>query len=135
MKFIGRDTDYAVRALMFMAKALKDSNKRIVTVDDIVKKQDLPERFLRRILQRLAKNNVLTSYKGKDGGFSLVRSPKNIFIIDVINIFQGKVDLTNCFLKGSTCPGTKNCILRKKLGKINSIVNKELHKITIASLL
>jgi len=131
MNFIARDTDYAIRALVFMAAS---SGKDVVTVDEIVKEDRLPERFLRRILQRLAKKNVLRSHKGKRGGFSFLKSPGKIRLTDLIEIFQGKLDFTNCLLKGRICPNVNKCLLRKKLKGICFLVKKELEKITIASL-
>jgi len=135
MKFISRDTDYAVRALLYIARAYSKDKDCVVVVDDIVKGERLPERFLRRILQKLARHKILYSYKGKDGGFSLSRSPKEIRFTDIINIFQGEIDLTNCLLKGLKCPNIKKCALRKKLKKISKKLSGELERITVASLL
>ncbi len=134
MKFITRDTDYALRALIFMAKALSKKNKKVVTVEDIVLAEKLPKVFLRRILQRLAEKNILSSYKGKAGGFSFLEKPSKISLADIIEIFQGDIDLTNCLLKGRTCPNKKICGLRKKMKSINFMVLKELGKVTISSL-
>lgn len=131
MNFIARHTDYAVRALVFMANA---SEKEINTVEEIVKEEGLPERFLRRILQRLAKKKILKSHKGKKGGFSFLKPPRNIKLIDLVEIFQGKMDFTNCLLKRRTCPNVKKCPLRKKLKTVCLSVSRELEKITIASL-
>ncbi|MBC8473200.1 MAG: Rrf2 family transcriptional regulator [Candidatus Omnitrophica bacterium] len=133
MNFILRDTDYAIRALVYIAKMAK-KKKAIFTVDEIVRKEDLPERFLRRILQKLAKKGLLCSHKGKEGGFSLTKSPKDIKLTDIIKVFQGDVDLTNCFLKGKICPEIKTCALRKKLKEIGRGLDRELKAITIASL-
>lgn len=131
MNFIARDTDYAIRALIFMAKTSKD----VLTVDEIVKEEKLPERFLRRILQKLAKKGVLVSYKGSGGGFSFSKKPEDIKFTDIIKIFQGTIDLTNCLLQGKSCPNVKKCALRKGLKKIGRSLNKELESITIVSLL
>lgn len=133
MNFISRDTDYAVRALVYMTVVAKKKNS-VITVDEIAREEDLPERFLRRILQGLAKNKILSSYKGKQGGFSFLKSPENIKLTDVIKVFQGEVKLTNCLLKGSICPELKTCALRKKLNQIERSVNKKLRNITITSL-
>ncbi|MFH1782266.1 MAG: Rrf2 family transcriptional regulator [Candidatus Omnitrophota bacterium] len=135
MKFIVRDTDYAIRALVYMAKAFKKNKQKMVTVDEIVKEEGLPERFLRRLLQKLAKKGIVKSFKGKAGGFSFSILPSKIKLTDIITIFQGRVDLTSCFLKGSICPDIKRCALKKKLGKLTETLNKELEKITISSLL
>lgn len=133
MNFISRDTDYAVRALVYMTKAAKKKNS-VITVDEIIREDDLPERFLRKILQRLAKNKILSSHKGKQGGFSFLKSPKNIKLTDVIKTFQGEVKFTNCLLKGSICPELKTCILRRKLNQIERSVGRKLRNITITSL-
>jgi len=133
MNFISRDTDYAVRALIYMARQPK---AEVVTVDDIVKKEHLPERFLRRILQKLARKGFLASNKGKGGGFSLARSPGSIRLTNLMETFQGKMNLTNCLLKGKICPNVmRGCLLRKKLKAIGKELDNKLNKITIASLI
>jgi len=123
-----------MRALIFMARCVNKDGKDIFTVDEIVEKEDLPGRFLRKILQCLAQKGILSSHKGKDGGFSFLKSPNEIYLLDIVNIFQGKLDLTNCLLKGKVCPNVKKCLLREKLKKVNSLVTEELGKITVASL-
>lgn len=134
MRFVTRDTDYALRALIFMANALAQKKKKVVSVEDIVRSEKLPRVFLRRILQRLAEKKILLSYKGKAGGFSFLARPLDISLADIIRIFQGDIDLTNCILKGRPCPKRGLCGLRKKMKAVNSIVIKELEKITISSL-
>ena len=135
MKFIGRDTDYAIQALVFMSNAYRKDTHVVITVDEIVRRLDLPKRFMRRILQHLAKKKILSSHKGKAGGFSFLRSPARIRVIDIIEIFQGKIDLTNCFIRGRTCPNTKRCLLRKRLKEMGRFLDREFKKITLASLL
>lgn len=134
MRFITRDTDYALRALTFMAGALKRENKKIVTVEDILKEEKLPRVFLRRILQKLAEKGILASYKGKTGGFSFSKPPKTITLADVIVVYQGEIDLTNCFLQGKICPNRAKCKVRKKMKAINANVIKELAGINIEEL-
>ena len=134
MRFITRDTDYALRALMFMAGVLRQEDKKIVTVEDIVAVERLPRVFLRRILQKLAEKRILFSYKGKSGGFSFAMPPKKISLADVIIVYQGEIDLTNCFLKGHICPNRSAGKIRKKIKTINSIVIKKLDGITIEEL-
>ena len=133
MNFISRDTDYSVRALIYMARRPKD---KVVVVDDIVKEERLPERFLRKILQRLAKENMLISHKGKGGGFSFAKSPGKIRLTDVMRVFQGKIDLTHCLLKGKICPNVaKRCPLRRRLKAIGAELDNKLKKVTIGSLI
>jgi len=131
MKLITRDTDYAVRAIAFIA----ESEKEMVSTDELVKRLKIPRPFLRKILQILNKGSVLKSYKGKGGGFSLVCSPKKLFLLDIMKAFQGDIKLNECIFKKRVCPNIKTCPLRKKITRIEDNVLKELKNITIASLI
>jgi len=131
MKLITRDSDYAIRALCFIAK----NNRDIVPVGFLVKELGVPGPFLRKLLQVLQSKGVLKSFKGQGGGFSLKKLPRDIFITDVMRIFQGTFCLNECFLRKLVCPHTGNCPLRKRITKIESYVIRELSSINIQSLI
>lgn len=131
MKLLTRDTDYAIRALMYIAS----SEKNIVTTVEIENKLKLPRPFLRKILQILQKNGALKSIKGNKGGFLLATSPDKIFLSDVIKIFQGDITFTECFLQKKVCPRLKTCSVRRKIKNIEGKVVSDLKQISIASLL
>jgi len=131
MKLITRDTDYALRALCFIGRR----QEKIISVAELVKALKIPRPFLRKILQVLNRRKILKSYRGQGGGFSLVKSTGNIFLVDLIEIFQGPLRLNECFFKKMACPNKKSCSLRKKIIGIEENVIKELSPITIESLL
>lgn len=131
MKLITRDTDYAVRALIFIAKFKKD----IVSVPELVRKLKIPRPFLRKILQRLNKEKILRSYKGQGGGFSLRRPAEKISLQDLIEIFQGSLKLNECIFKKDVCPDKNICALRQKISSLEKDVILRLKPITVASLL
>ncbi|MFH1378925.1 MAG: Rrf2 family transcriptional regulator [bacterium] len=130
MKFITRDTDYAVRALCCIAQ-----EPLLVCANKMVSFLKMPKPFLRKILQILNKKKLLISTKGKGGGFVLARSPDKITLIDVMRAFQGPVLLNECMFKKKVCPSISTCDLRKKLCEIQKIMIKQLESITIASLI
>jgi len=131
MKLITRDTDYAVRALSYIAK----SKKELVSVEELVKKTRIPRPFLRKILQILNKKKILQSFKGKGGGFKLAILPANIYLFELIKIFQGPFNINKCTFKQRICPDMKTCPLRKKVTQIEKNVLSELKSITIGSLI
>lgn len=131
MKLITRDTDYAVRALIYAAR---HKDKRIC-VREVVKELKIPRPFLRKIIQILNKNGIVLSCKGKGGGFSLVNKPDNIFLVDLIKIFQGPLKLNECLFRNKICPSKKTCVLNKKIDTIEQYVFDKLEPITIASLI
>ncbi|NQT46269.1 MAG: Rrf2 family transcriptional regulator [Candidatus Omnitrophica bacterium] len=131
MKLITRDSDYAIRAVAFIASY----KERIVPVTELVKDLKIPRPFLRKILQLLNKDGVLISHKGRGGGFELAIPPKNIYVIDIIEIFQGPFKLNECSLSKKMCPNIKMCLLKKRVDRIEEGVVAELKRITISSIL
>ena len=131
MRLVNRDTDYAIRAICFIAQ----STKKIISVSELVKALKVPRSFLRKILQLLNKKKLLKSYKGQGGGFSLLVPVHKVFLLDLIEIFQEDFKLNECFLKKDICPNTRKCQLKDKLDRIENYVLKELKAITIADLL
>ena len=131
MKLITRNTDYAIRALCYIA----EQKQEIISADRLVKSLEIPRPFLRKILQTLTKAGLLNSSKGKDGGFSLAVSPEEITLIEVMKIFQGPIRLSEHKFKKSDCPHIKDCLLKKKIDEIEKEVIAKLKAITISSIL
>ena len=130
MKLITRNTDYALRAICYIAK-----QKKVVTVTELVKILGVPRPFMRKILQRLGQKGILQSYKGQAGGFRLKAPPQKVFIVQIMRVFQGELGLNGCFLKKHICPNKGKCILRKKISLIEHNVFTQLKRINIASLI
>ena len=131
MKLITRETDYAIRALVYMAR----DTTRLVSAQELVDTIDMPRAFLRRLLQTLNKHDILSSFKGKRGGFSFKVPPSRVHVVRLIEIFQGESTIINCIFKKDICPDTKKCPLRKKIKSIEKKMYDELRTITIASLI
>ena len=130
MKLITRDTDYAVRAIISIAS----KNDTRVSVAQLVKELHIPRPFLRKILQVLNKEGLLTSYKGPDGGFSLSVKADKISLIDLMEIFQGPLSLNECMFKKKVCPNRSFCRLRHKVSGLEKYVFLKLKSINLGSL-
>lgn len=131
MKLITRDTDCAVNALYLMA----EDKDRIYTAAELVEKLSVPRAFLRKILQILNKKGLVKSFKGRGGGFRLDLSPDKIFLLDIMEIFQGRFKLNECLLNKKVCPNKNDCRLKIKIDVIERHVYSELKSITLGSLL
>lgn len=130
MKLITRDTDYAVRALSFIA----NHKKAAVPVSELVAKLNIPRPFLRKIMQELQKSGILNSAKGAGGGFTLKKDPEKIYLADLMEIFQGAVEMNKCIFNKRICPNRSSCVLRAKVGLIEDRVINSLKSINIAQL-
>lgn len=131
MKLLTRNTDYAVRAICYMAK----KRAGVISVTELVKALRMPRPFLRKILQILNKEGVVASYKGIGGGFRLAMKPDRIYLADLIRIFQGPVRFNECIFRKEICPNTRVCPLKKKIDSIGRYVENEIGSITIGSLM
>jgi Rrf2 family transcriptional regulator, cysteine metabolism repressor len=130
MQLLTKETDYAIRALIHIA-ALPD---RSSTASTISEKERIPWLFLRRVLQKLAAAGVLRSTKGRGGGFLLVRRPDRVTMLDVIQVFQGDVEMNQCMVKGIPCCNRPTCPVRRRLKAVEKVLKRELAAITIAML-
>ncbi|MFA5167504.1 MAG: Rrf2 family transcriptional regulator [Candidatus Omnitrophota bacterium] len=131
MKLITRNTDYAVRALCYIAKQKKGS----VSAAEMVADLKIPRSFLRKILQVLSSEGLLNSQRGQGGGFSLIERPENIRLTELIRIFQGGIQLNECIFKKKVCPNQRICPLKTEIDQIEQDAMKRLQKITLARLL
>jgi len=127
MKIINREIGYAIRALCFMVQ----QGNKIVTTGQLADYFNISRPFLRKILQRLNKAGVLNSYKGKRGGFRLRLAPEQIILADLIEIFQGPVQLSGCYEKGKECPLMKDCPVKSELERLGQQFEKELSNISL----
>ena len=130
MKLITRNTDYAMRALCYIAQQGTSS----VPVSEMVAQLKIPRPFLRKILQVLSGEGMLDSTKGQGGGFSLARSPQKIVLTDLIRIFQNTIQLNECVFKKKLCPNRSTCMLKKEIDSIEKEALQRLRGISIASL-
>jgi len=131
MKLLTRDTDYAIRAITYIACA----KQKVTPVAELVRILKIPRPFLRKILQKLNQARLLKSYKGQGGGFLLAVPARKISLMRLINIFQGPFRLNECFFKKEICPNIAKCGLKQRIDRIERHLMKELSAINMGCLL
>lgn len=130
MKLITKNTDYAIRALMYIALR----NNRYVSSREIADEELIPLAFLRRLLQRMSREDIITTREGANGGIKLMKPAEEIRITDLIRLFQGDLQLVDCLFRKQICRNREHCVLRKRIKQIEEKVISELEDITIGSL-
>lgn len=102
---ITRETDYAIRCVLH----LSESPDEVVMANEIAKAKKVPGSFLPKILQKLARAGIVKSYRGVKGGFKLVRSPKRINLLEVIEAIEGPVAMNRCAINKKLCNISNTC--------------------------
>jgi Rrf2 family transcriptional regulator, iron-sulfur cluster assembly transcription factor len=131
---------YGIRAVIYLARQPIITGK--TGIKQISRDLDLPTPFLAKILQLLAKQKILSSSKGPHGGFSLLKDPRKITLLDIVNTIDGYDIFTNCIMHNGTCEGVekegKHCPLHKDYEKsrkelIRLFSTRTIHELVIKS--
>jgi len=104
---------YGVRALCDIAY---NSGGMVTRVRSISERQDISQRYIEQIFQKLKKGGIVRSVRGPDGGYYLTRKPGDISIGDVIRAIDGQdIQLVPCKGGGKrsrkACPRYGTCVV------------------------
>ncbi len=130
MQLLTKNTDYAIRALIYLAR----NDDRYVSSREISREDRIPLAYLRRVLQRLRREEFITAREGAKGGVKLAKPPEDIKVTRLMEVFQGKFELAKCVFRKAFCHNRRDCVLRKRLKRIEEKVIAELKDITIGDL-
>jgi Rrf2 family protein len=130
---INRQTDYAVRVVLALAK--KTGTSRMAS-SEIQREMLIPKAFMSRIVAKLAAHDLVKTFPGRDGGLELSRQASELTIKDVVEAFEGPILLSECMqAKGEDdCPFRMNCPVRSKWGRVQSAMLREMASITFEDL-
>jgi len=130
---INRQTDYAVRVVLALAK--RGEGARLSSAE-IQQEMLIPKSFMGRIVAQLAREGLIDAFPGRDGGLSLPRPSSEITLKDVVDVFEGPILLSECMqVKGEDdCPFLSNCPVRTKWGRVQVAMMREMASITFEDL-
>ena len=127
---ITRETDYAIRCVLY----LSGKEESIIMADEISRAMSVPKSFLAKILQKLAKAGIVTSFRGVKGGFRLAKKPKQINLLDIIEAIEGPAAMNRCALDTSVCNFSATCTVHPVWVKLRKMVEDYLRKIDFRAL-
>jgi len=130
MAIIKRETDYAFRALARIAQA-----EDFLPVSVLAEGEDVPELFLRKIMQRLHAAGIVESRQGPFGGYKLALPADRITFLDVVESVQGPLVMNECFEGPDICHRQGVCPVRAHLSALQIELNAGLAEVTIADVL
>jgi len=130
---ITRASEYAILSLIVLSKAAEPMDSETLSRELSISKS-----FLAKILQALAKNNILNSYKGVNGGFTLKKEPKEINMLEVLTSVEGKAPAVfECAPSESNCPSNRAsiCAIWPFLNKLQGKIDSFFADLTLADIL
>lgn len=123
-----KQAELGVKAVLYLSIKPKD---HLFNAQTISRELKVPKEFVAKILQKLTYEGIVSSKKGKDGGFALRKSPEEIKIIDIVYAIDGKEILNRCVLGFENCSDQYPCpvhdiwaILRERI--IDMLSNRSI---------
>lgn len=92
--------EYAVRLMTYLAG---QPTEKTVSAKEVATAQDIPHKFLQTIISQFVKQGYIQSYKGVNGGISLVPDARKITLLQVIEAVEGPIALNVCLLGKGYC--------------------------------
>ena len=127
-------SEYAIRALSEMVSRGAGAGAGRVLLDDLVAGTDLPRDFLAKIFQRLVRAGVLTSAKGRGGGFALARAAHETTLMQVVEGIDGPQHFDRCVVGLERCNDHMPCAQHDLYKPIRQRLKDYLNTTTLADL-
>jgi len=122
--------EYGIRATLHIARATKDGSR--VGLKEIAKAIDSPVAFTAKILQMLAKNDIIDSMKGPNGGFEMSDEKRaRVKMIQIVTAIDGNKIFDGCALGLKLCNEKKPCPLHNSFKPIRNSLKNMLETNTV----
>jgi len=130
---ISKLTDYAVLLTTHMA-ALPDREPR--AVPDLARGTGVPQPTVSKVLKRLAREGVVESQRGAQGGYRLARAPADITIAEVIVALEGPIGVTECASEegAGACDYEGRCDVQGNWRRISAAIHDALERIHLSDM-
>ena len=126
MQKINKRFEYSLIAL----KHIHTNPERRISAREVAEAYDIPYEPTARVMQQLAKEEILDSKMGSQGGYSLEKSLDTISIYDILIITTGQTLIANCIDEKCKCRIIKTCNVISPIQHLNEKVN-DLFKETL----
>ncbi|WP_461482084.1 SUF system Fe-S cluster assembly regulator [Porticoccus sp.] len=127
---ISKLTDYGVLLLREMAAtpAVK------FTPGDLSKQLVIPQPTVSKLLKKMVKGGLLSSSRGKHGGYQLKVDPAELTMASVISVLEGPLAITECNMGPGICNMESRCKVRDHWQHINRAIYQGLEQLSLAAM-
>ena len=124
--------EYAVRCALYLSlqgEGVTTGRKEIARV------MDIPDQFLGKIAQQLAKAQIIEIIQGAKGGFRLLISPDKLNMLDVVEAVIGEIFLNDCVIRPESCQRAPVCSVHQVWEKARDQLRTTLRQTTFSQIL
>lgn len=131
---ITQEVDYALRVVLYLSK-LGYGTK--IEAKVISQQENIPLRFLLKLLRKLKQASIINSFRGVTGGYALAKLPKDITLKDVVEAIDGPIYVNRCLYDPSLCNlnRTNHCEMHETLNRVQQKLLYELEAISFEDIM
>jgi len=130
---ITRASEYALLSLVILTRS-----DTPIDVLSLSKRLGISKSFLAKVLQSLARKNIVKSYKGASGGFILESKPEEISLLSVLKAAEGRsLNVFDCSSDASDCPSEQamTCHIWPFMNKLQDKIDDFLLDLTLKDIM
>lgn len=125
---------YALRMVIALAK-LEEVEQAPISLKAIAKAECVSMKYLEQLARCLSNEGIITSSRGKYGGYRLAREAKNILAGDILRAAEGSTAPVSCLEKNAVCPRQDVCTTVSFWRGLDAVIEKYIDSVTLADLL
>ena len=122
---------YGTRALLELALHWGEG---LILLKDIAQRQQIPLPYLQQLIGPLVQVGIIKTTRGKRGGISLLKPPKEVVLGEVIQLLEGSIAPVKCVDNPETCPRSDLCVTRDIWEEVKKAIGKVLESVTLQEL-
>ena len=128
---LSKKADYGLIAVKHLAMR---RNEHACSANEIADEYGISTTLMAKVLQKLARQNLVAAKHGSSGGYQLSKMPDQISALEVITAIDGPVLITSCVTSHGNCDATSKCSVREPLRRVNDSILNVLGTVTIAQM-
>lgn len=121
---------YSLRILAMMAT---DPESRLFTTNEIAEAEEVSSAYAQQLMTTLRTAGLVSSHRGKAGGFTLARPAETITVANVLRVTEGQVTPAPCLGYGS-CERESDCPTRPLWTRAQELLEELFGGLSIADL-
>ena len=126
-----RECEYALKGLAALAA---EDGARPLMLSEIAAREGLPLSFLSKIFQKLLKHALVISHRGVERGYTLVRDPKAIPVLSILEAIEGPDLFDRCVFLHHRCGEDSPCLIHPAWRDVRLQVKDVFEKTTLQEL-
>lgn len=107
-----------------------------ISLRDIAERQNITQKYMESIMAILLRKQLVTSLRGKMGGYSLARSPEDYSVYEILCAAEGDMEPVQCLaLPQNTCILKERCVTLPLWEGLSAVIRGYLESHTLAELI